>query len=175
MKRVYVMTCPRLTLRWLLFSLIYLAIFLTFFALIDFIVGGIVLFAGATVIAVIELSVKLKRSLFKCFIINKIDKDGISNIFCRIKWSEIEFVDSDRIEISFNKFFGGTRSIKRFFSGDYGNVLILKKSNEKEQTYKNYLVKNAVCIPYNNKTRLAISNFCPDEYKGRIYQGKIKN
>ena len=86
-------------------------------------------------------------SIFRSLIVVKFNEREIKNKFCSIKFDEIETIKIEQIE--FKKFFYDSTS-KRL--RDCGLVLIISKNKESNLTFKDFSLKDSICLPYSKKT-----------------------
>ena len=149
MKNIF-FTCPKmslyLTLR-LLIALLFVG--LSIYVFWDMIFVAIA-FSIFFIITSIILTVSSTCLSFRSFILVKVNEEGINNAFCKIKWDEITKIEYENLELE------NTRSTKRF-----GIVLIIYKNDDTSKSFKAYHLKEAICIPINEKTKKAILEYSP--------------
>ena len=89
------------------------------------------------------------KAVFRSFIMVKINEEGISNRFCRIKWNQIDnfgIVDMDE------------RSPKAFTIKS-GLMISVSANEDDPKDFRDYNYKNSIFVPYNEKTIRAIEYF----------------
>ena len=85
-------------------------------------------------------------SIFRSLIVVKFNEREIKNKFCSIEFDKIETIKIEQIE--FRKFFYDSTS-KRL--RDCGLVLIISKNKGSNLTFKDFSLKDSICLPYSKK------------------------
>ena len=157
-----VITCEKLALKWLS-----LLLFCTLFTIFVFcIFDEIIIRVVWILIEVLDifLSAKLSGygfSVFRSFIFVKIDEKGISNLYCNIRWEEIEKISYEHLLTRGRKVIESRRANR--IKGDFGSVmLITKEQSEKENSFKTYSLKKTICICCNAQIKQFVNQYRPD-------------
>lgn len=155
-KKFRTFACPKLALKWSLGFVLKLTFFVVCIVLISnsaprALVFGASVLLGIAFVCGEYLSIKkcgYGLSLFKCFIVSKIDETGISNCFCRIKYKDIASVGYEHI---------GANHInaRRYIKGNFGMVILISRKKMKN-SFGAYSVKDTICIPLTEKTKHVI-------------------
>lgn len=157
-------TCPQLAFNWsikliesflipillsFLLDELFLKVAFITFGVLDYIISSLLTTYGFSVI--------------KAFIWFKVDQDGISNFFCKIRWDEIQLENIYFEHIRIKRTLTNNHKLK-FVSGDCGVVMMVQKKNTANTNFKKYSLKNAICIPLNAQTRTALVKNCSNNF-----------
>ena len=167
MKKIQIFTCGKMAWRLILAIVVAFAMPIVFLWVSDDIFLRIVIAIFSVLgIFFVILTNGYGFSILRCLIPVKIDSEGISNCFCSIKWEEIKGMQFERVKI---EKIMRTKSII-ITNGEYGVVLIVHKNesdvpseeNTNIKTFKNYSLKNSICVPVSIKTLQKISQIFPE-------------
>ena len=146
-KKMIKFTCPKMALRWSIHIIISL---LLLFVLIYFPKEiYLKVFFAIAIVCLFFVPVKLSGygfSVFRCFILVKIDSKGISNIFCKIKWNEIVDIQYEMLETEFKAKYNKMR-----IAGNFGLVMFLTGKANENATFRKYSLKKTICVPFDEK------------------------
>lgn len=99
-------------------------------------------------------------SIYRSFILVKINEKGISNLFCKITWEEINTIHGEVVDITSKASNWAFKQLAK----NYGTVILISKGkNDKEQSFKKYSLFKTICLELNEKNRAYVSRCCPLE------------
>ena len=99
-------------------------------------------------------------SLNKIFIPTKISTHGISNLFCKIKWNEVEQVCFEHLK---TKTTPRNHYRLKYVNDDFGLIMLIHKKKENaDKSFKKCPLRQTICVSLNVKTKSAILRNCPE-------------
>ena len=140
-------TCPKMAIRWSLYIFINILLFFVVFCFSTSFYFKLIF--SIAIICSFFISIKLSGygfSVFRCFILVKIDSQGVSNAFCKMTWDEIIEIQYETLETKFK-----LKASKTRIAGNFGLVMFLSKEENKNISFRKYLLKNTICLPFDEK------------------------
>lgn len=146
-KKIIKFTCPKMVIRWAIYILTNILLLSIMILCLNDFYSMIV--SVIAIVGTFFIPVKLSGygfSVFRCFILVKIDSQGISNAFCKMKWNEILDIQYEKLETEFK-----AKSNKMRIAGNFGLIMLLSKETKENVTFRKYSLKNTICVPFDEE------------------------